>query len=424
MSSPAEDAEATPIKRGRHRFIAGLGIGQICSWGSLYYSFPLIAEAMAPELGYSKPALYGAATLGLLISGLAAYPVGAAIDRGHGRWIMGGGALLAGLMLLAWSLVEGLLPFYLVVAGIGLAQAATLYEPAFAVIARRFGPVNARRGITSLTLWGGFAGTVFIPLIQVMVDGIGWRGAVAVLGGVNIVICAGLYVALIGKSADHVAPSSAASAGAPAQAAADRAALRMALRSPVFWSLAVSFIGYAAIFSTLGYHFYPLLIERGLDTAHVIMALAVIGPAQVAARVAVWALGPNASVRRIGSLTVLAFPIALGALAAIPPEFFLVVLILLFHGAANGIMTIVRGLAVPEMLSRHAYGAINGALTAPAMLSRAFAPVIVAMLWEASGSYQAVLVALVICSFLVAGGFWTAALLTRPRYPGNRPDTV
>jgi hypothetical protein len=73
---------------GRQLFIAGLGIGQICSWGSLYYGFPMIAEAMRLDLSWSKPDLYGAATIGLLLSGVAAYPVGNGIDRGHGRDIL------------------------------------------------------------------------------------------------------------------------------------------------------------------------------------------------------------------------------------------------------------------------------------------------------------------------------------------------
>ncbi|RYG01280.1 MAG: MFS transporter, partial [Caulobacteraceae bacterium] len=63
-------------------FISGLGIGQICSWGAIYYSFPLIAEAMGADLGWSKTQLYSAATGGLVLAGLAAYPVGKAIDRG------------------------------------------------------------------------------------------------------------------------------------------------------------------------------------------------------------------------------------------------------------------------------------------------------------------------------------------------------
>jgi hypothetical protein len=87
-------ADERPAGTGLRLFITGLGIGQICSWGSVYYSFPLIAEAMGRELGWSKPDLYGAATIGLLLSGLAAYPVGSAIDRGHGRTIMAGAVFI------------------------------------------------------------------------------------------------------------------------------------------------------------------------------------------------------------------------------------------------------------------------------------------------------------------------------------------
>ena len=65
-------ADERPARADLRLFITGLGIGQICSWGSVYYSFPLIAEAMGRELGWSKPDLYGAATIGLLLSGLAA----------------------------------------------------------------------------------------------------------------------------------------------------------------------------------------------------------------------------------------------------------------------------------------------------------------------------------------------------------------
>lgn len=84
-------------------FISALGAAQICSWGTLFYAFPLIAEAMRVDLGWSKAELYGAATCGMLLAAAAAYPVGAAIDRGHGRLLMAGASVAAGLMLVAWS---------------------------------------------------------------------------------------------------------------------------------------------------------------------------------------------------------------------------------------------------------------------------------------------------------------------------------
>ena len=60
---------------------------------------PLIAEAMRTDLGWSKTELYGAATLGMLLAGVAAYPVGAAINRGYGRLLMSGASMLAAILI-------------------------------------------------------------------------------------------------------------------------------------------------------------------------------------------------------------------------------------------------------------------------------------------------------------------------------------
>ncbi len=406
----AQPAPARPLS-GRSLFITGLGIGQICSWGSLYYSFPLIAEAMERDLGWSKPDLFGAATLGLALGGMAAFPVGAAVDKGHGRWVMAAGAGLAGLCLLAWSQVQQLWLFYSLMAAIGVLQAATLYEPAFAVVARRTGAAGARAGITALTLWGGFASTVFIPLIQILLDLAGWRGALVALGAVNLVVCAPLYAAVIRPAADHAA--SPVHALALSGAGTLRQVMGRVARRPTFWALAGAFTAYAATFSAFTFHLYPLLLERGFTAGSVVLAMAIIGPTQVAGRIAVSVFAPRAPVRLIGSCAVLAFPVAILALAWLPPSFALVAAIVALYGSANGIMTIVRGLAVPEMLTRQAYGAVNGALAAPSMLARALAPAGAALLWAQSQSSGPVPSAMAAGGVLLAGAFWAAAAFSR-----------
>jgi len=50
-------------------------------------------------------------------------------------------------------------------AALGFLHSATLYDAAFSVIANNFNGEDSRRHITTLTFWGGFAGTVFIPII-------------------------------------------------------------------------------------------------------------------------------------------------------------------------------------------------------------------------------------------------------------------
>ncbi|MBN9249783.1 MAG: MFS transporter, partial [Mesorhizobium sp.] len=348
VTSTTIDDETRKRNAGAGRLITALGIAQICSWGTLYYSFALMAEAMRTDLGWSRTEIYGAATLGLTLAGLAAYPVGAAIDRGQGRTVMSLASVGAGLLLFAWSQVSNVFVFYAIFADIGCLQAATFYEPAFAVIARRLGSGNARRGITSLTLWGGFASTVFIPLIQFLIDAIGWRDALMVLGAINIVVCGGRYFFALDPAKDHVVPVRQPHEAAPL---AGRNAVAWAMRRPVFWALMVALVGYEAAFAALTFHLYPLLLERGLDTAGVITVLAVIGPAQVAGRILIMVFAPNAPIRRVGSMIVIAFPLAVVGFALAPPNVAIIAVIAAFYGAANGMITIVRGLMVPEMIS-------------------------------------------------------------------------
>ncbi len=392
--------------------ITALGIAQICSWGSLYYSFPLIAEAMRRDLGWAKPDLYLAVTIGLIAASLAAYPVGAAIDRGRGRVVMATAALAAGLLLIMWSRVQSLYGFYLIFAAIGGLHAATLYEPAFAVIARRAGASGARRGITALTLWGGFASTVFVPLIQFLLDQVGWRGALIGLGLVNILICAPLYVFAIDPARDQAV---AVAGAADRPTVTGRRAVVVAAGRPVFWALVLALVAYAAAFSILTFHLYPILLEKGLAPAAVVGVIAVIGPAQVAGRVLVWFFMAEAPVRRIGSVAVLAFPFAAAGFAFAPAEFWLLAPVALFYGAANGVLTIVRGLAVPEMVDRNAYGAINGALTAPMHLVQALAPLAAAALWARNGDYDRVMLAVIAGTLVLAASFWAATLFSRRR---------
>lgn len=283
-------AQLQPLS-GWSWFVSGLGIGQICSWGALHYSFPLIAEAMGRDLGWSKTELYGAATFGLLLAAAAVYPIGRVIDRGHGRAIMSVGSLSAGLLFLAWSDVQTLGPFLLIAAALGALQAAVLYEPAFAVIARRSNG-NARRAITALTLWGGFASTVFIPLVQILLDGFGWRGALVGLGAINLG-CAALYWLTIGPQ--RVQPTE-IGASVPRY----RAPLENALRSQVFWALALAFTAHAGAFTAFTFHLYALLVERGFSTHDIVIAMAVIGPAQVAGRIAMSHFARGTSIRQIG----------------------------------------------------------------------------------------------------------------------------
>ena len=381
--------------------VFALATAQLVSWGSVYYSFSLFVVPMEQELGWSRTALNGALSAGLLLSGLASYPVGAWIDRAGGRAVMSIGSLLAVVLLFSWSRIAVLGAFYLIWMGLGVALAATLYEPGFAVLTRLH-PATYRLRITAMTLVGGFASTVFIPLTAVAIDAWGWRNALVALALANAVFCLPVHALLLRDRAP------------PGHAPRRRGPLfdldfRRALTHPAFWGLAVSFTAYGAAVSALTFHIIPLLEERHVPTATMLAAIALFGPSQVAGRVALLALGRRASAKAVGRFGFTVLPLSTVLLLLSPSVGALIAFYVLF-GAANGVITVVRGTAVPELLWRESYGAINGALTLPTNLARAAAPWGAALLWNAAGGYGAVLWGCLIMAAVSGAGFWYASM--------------
>ena len=127
---------------------------EIVSWGIMYYGFPVFLASMEADLDGSRVAITGAFTVGLAVAALAALPVGRWLDR-RGPWgLMTLGSCLGVTLVIAWSRVTGVVGLYAVWTLMGLALAATLYEPAFGAVVRWFPTRHRDRALTIVTLAG------------------------------------------------------------------------------------------------------------------------------------------------------------------------------------------------------------------------------------------------------------------------------
>src|SRR5258706_9024530 len=90
---------ARALRRHPWVMVWTMAIAQVISWGTLFYAFSLFVVPMQESLGWSRPLLNGALSLGLLSTGVVAFPVGAWIDRRGGRSVMTLGSLAGGLLL-------------------------------------------------------------------------------------------------------------------------------------------------------------------------------------------------------------------------------------------------------------------------------------------------------------------------------------
>ena len=385
--------------RAPWRLVWALGVTEIVSWGSLYYAFSVLLLPMERDLGWDRSTLVGAFSLGMLCTGLGSWPAGALIDRYGGRTLMTVGSLAAAGLLAMLAHAHSVLPFYLIWMGLGFAMAAVLYEPAFAVIYRSF-KEDGKKAVTALTLAAGFASSLFWPLTQALVEPLGWRATVLVLALLNLGICLPLHAFVLSSGRG---PASGAAARNP-----DRSG-RAFLQARTFWLLAFAFTANMLAFSALSVHLIPLLRERGLSGAVAVTLAALVGPMQVAGRVVEYVLGRRVSVLDSGLVALALLPVGLLLLLFGGANLTLLAVALLLYGASNGVMTIVRAAVPAELFDREQYGSINGALSAPVIMSRAAAPMAASWLWTPQQGYRAVLWALALTAVLAVVCFYWSA---------------
>ena len=387
----------------RWRFVLPLAAAQLVSWGSLYYAFAVIAEPMAAELGWSWPAVNGALSAGLAAAGLASFFSGRAIDAHGGRVLMTAGSTAGMALLLAWSQVSALWQLFAIWIAMGGVFSLVLYEPVFAVIARELMD-GYRRGIIVITLLGGLASTVFIPLTHVLTENFGWRAALQVLALMQVPFGIVLHwLALRGGK-----PRQVAKAAPPPQRVAK------AMREPVFWLLALSYGAHAFMYTAISFNILPLLGERGFTMASGVLAYSLVGPSQVAGRMIVYAVERRIRVALAGTVATILPVIGVACLMLAAPGSFLLYVFAVLYGAGMGIKTIVQATAAPEFLGRQGYGALQGNFAGINFAVQAATPFATALLWQASGGYDAVLKVLMAGTALSAIAFGLAVLL-RPR---------
>lgn len=382
--------------QGRWRVVAALGVTQIVSWGSLYYAYAVVMDAVQAELRISPPVAVGAYSVALLGSGFVAAPVGRYIDRHGARGAMTAGSIGAVLLLAAFSQVANVTALYAVWAGLGLAMGLTLYEPAFASLALVF-RADLRKAITVLTLAGGFASTVFWPLTQWLESSLGWREAVLALAVINLAVCVPLHWLFL--------PASGHPAGEAPGAADDPAGRKRLLADWHFRWLATAFTLNMLAFSAMGLHLLAMLAEQGYSPKKAALLAALVGPMQVAGRIAEFTFAHRVSPARVGEIALFAFPVSIAILAFAGGSAAGVVAFAILYGASNGVMTIVRGTVPAEIWGRAGYGGLTGLMATPVLLARAAGPFAAAGVLALAGGYRTVSLVLIGVGFLSWASF-------------------
>ncbi len=374
---------------------AALAVSEAISWGILYYSFPVFLRAMETDLGVSQVAITGALSAALAVSALAAVPVGWWLDRHGPRALMTAGSCLATAILFAWSRVGGLGGLYAVWSAMGLAMAMTLYEPAFAAVVQWF-PSHRDRALLIVTLVGGLASTIFMPVAAWLLGRFGWRTAVEALAALLAATTIPLHALVLRPAPRDLAPGR-----RDEQPGGSEVTLRAALATAGFWILAIGFAVSSFISVAVSVHGIPFLAQHGYSAVRAATLIGWMGAMQLPGRLCFVPVARWWGAARSTAAIFLAqgAGMALLAMAVRLPS---LVPVILFVGAANGMSTLARATTVAAVFGRRSYGSVNGAIGLGASAARALSPVGTSLLVAWFGGYERAFV--VIAGAIVLAG--------------------
>jgi MFS family permease len=345
-----------------------LGVAQIISWGTLFYTIAVLGASMRVDTGVSELWLFGSFTVGLFLSGIASPLVGREIDARGGRRVLVAGSLLAALASCMLGAAQGPLTVLAAWALAGIAMAAALYDPAFATLHQIAGS-SYRRSVTALTLFGGLASTVFWPLSQFLLDTWGWRQAFFTYALLHLLVCVPIHAIAVPAGRPDTVPHVATDAPPPAHT------------GPVFWWLAIALSLAAFIGAAIAAHLIGLLTATGLPPRDAVLVGSLIGPMQVAGRVMEFAFNRHVRAIAIGTFAFALMAAALAILTQVHGIWIVALAFVIPYGWANGIMTIVRGTVPAELFGQREYGALLGRLALPQFVLKAVAPFALTLLF-------------------------------------------
>ena len=384
-------------QRPRHgwRLVATLAVTETTSYGVLAYAFGVFLLPMEHDLGWSRSALAGAYSLAIVVSGVAAIPIGRWLDRHGARGLMTAGSTAAALLVLAWAQVTGLGAYYAIWAGVGLVMAAVLYEPAFAVIATWFHDAAERtRALLALTVIAGFASVIYVPLAGWLVQAHGWRHALVVLGILLIPLTVVPNATLPSRRPDHL----------QGPAAPERhvgVARQRALRDRALWWLAAALFAATLATSTVTVHLVAYLREQHYSAGFAAAWTGLIGAMSVGGRILVTVLGRRWPLAQTSAAIFAVQALAVGVLLLIHGPAGVIAFVVLF-GLGVGLISLARAALVADFYGVAAYASINGVLALLLTTARAAAPVAAATLRTATGNYQLVMAAVALCSTIAS----------------------
>ncbi|HJP20272.1 MAG: MFS transporter [Alphaproteobacteria bacterium] len=387
----------------RHTIVF-LGTSQLICWGISFYLIGVFGELIVADLGWSRTLVYGGFSLALVVMGLVSPIVGRLIDRVGGSRVMSAGSVLCAAGCAGLAVAETLVAYYAAWICLGLAMRSTLYDAAFASLARIGGP-EARRPIAQITLLGGLASTCFWPIGHLLAEAFGWRGALLVYAGFALLTLP-LHLAIPGaRHQDNASPEQTRRLPSLALRRHDRTIAALLYATIVTLTNGLN--------SGLSAHMIGVLTELGLGAGLAVSVSSLRGIGQSTARLAEILFGGRLHPVDLNLGATLVLPLCFTVGLASGGYMAAAVGFTLFYGAGIGILSITRGTLPLVLFDYRTYGAFVGKLLMPSFVLSAVSPLVFAAVIEHFGAPGALYLAIAMSSAILAAAIALKTLAAR-----------
>jgi MFS family permease len=350
--------------------VVALGVTQIIGYGTLYYSFSILAPDMAAHFSWSSEWIFGALSVALLIGGLTAPWLGALFDRiGAGR-VMTIGSAAAAAALVACAMAPGKATFVVALIAIEVAANLVQYGAAFALLVQ-LRPQVAQRSITYLTLIAGFASTIFWPITAALHAYLSWQDVYLVFAALNLLVCLPLHAWLSHGATRRNATSSTLPTRTEGILTPD-------LRFTGFTLMVAGFSLQSLMSSAVLVHMVPLLSGLGLGTSAALVGT-LFGPSQVLSRLINMTFGRNLQPLRLALIAATLLPAGVLVLVFTAPSVPGAMLFAVIFGMGNGLLSIVTGTLPLTLFGSDGYGKLQGKMMSARLIVSAIAPFVLAL---------------------------------------------
>ena len=374
-----------------------LGLSQLICWGVFYYLIGVFGDLIIVDTGWSRTIVYGGFSVGLGVMALVSALTGRLIDRFGGGRVMAAGSVVGATGCVALASAYSLSVYYISWILIGLAMRMTLYDAAFAALARIGGP-NSKRPMAQITLLGGLASTCFWPLGHMLADVYSWRTALIVFAAISLLTLPIHLMLPSHKYKGCVFPGNDVSLPHPIP-------LKNRKISAILYALIFAVM--TGLNSGMSAHMIGLLKGLGLGAATAVTIASLRGVGQSSARLADVLFGKNLHPVDLNLMATLALPvcftIGLAGMYYAPAVIFT-----FMYGAGNGIMSITRGTLPLVLFDLSTYGAFVGKLLIPSFIFSAISPILFALVMDGFGATGVMYLLIVLGSVI-----FTASLALR-----------